>query len=395
VRDVAQIGAALGRQFSHELIGAVARMAPAQLDDALAQLVGAELIYRRGISPDAEYTSKNALVQDTAYGSLLRSRRQQLHAHIAATLEGRFPEIVGAQPALLAYHCEEGGLTEKAIDYWLVAGRQAWERAMLAEAVVLLRRGRALVPGLPDNDWRREREFDLQIALGQALSVFQSWSEPEAGEAYARAQQLAVAVNRLRDVLLALNGQWLTSSRPISRLGFKDDLAGVLARAQAVIAAPASGSGKTFATRGLRRPACHQHSSSARLRLISAGSRSACAPDDTDNRDVFDKDQIGRHRRNAAPGEADHQHARLPVDRPQRLVEGVAADRIVDDIGAPAVGQHAHAVGGCNASSRCCAMAPTPRKSCSTPPRWCRSRRRWISSPPPRFRLRTAPRISP
>ena len=129
VREVAQIGAALGRQFSHELIGAVAPMPSHELDDALAQLVGAELIYRRGTPPDAEYTFKHALVQDAAYGTLLRSRRQQLHALIAATLEDRFPDIVVAQPALLARHCEEGGLTDKAVDYWLAAGRQAWGRS--------------------------------------------------------------------------------------------------------------------------------------------------------------------------------------------------------------------------------------------------------------------------
>jgi tetratricopeptide (TPR) repeat protein len=209
VREVAQIGAALGRQFSHELIAAVASMPSGELDNALAQLVGAELIYRRGIPPDAEYTFKHALVQDAAYSTLLRSRRLQLHAHIAATLEDRFPEIVAAQPALLAHHCEEGALTEKAIDYWLAAGRQAWGRSMLAEAVALLRRGLALVPSLPDSDRRGEREFDLQIALGQALSAFQSRSAPEAGEAYARAQQLAVTVNRPRDLLLALSGQWV------------------------------------------------------------------------------------------------------------------------------------------------------------------------------------------
>jgi predicted ATPase len=110
---------------------------------------------------------------------------------------------------LLAHHCEEAWLTEKAIDYWLAAGRQAWGRSMLAEAVALLRRGLALVPGLPDSGWRREREFDLQIALGQALSAFQSWSAPEAGEAYARAQQLAAAAKRPRDLLLALWGQHL------------------------------------------------------------------------------------------------------------------------------------------------------------------------------------------
>ena len=149
VREVAQIGAALGRQFSHELIGAVARMPSAQLDDALAQLVAAELIYRRGTPPDAEYTFKHALVQDAAYGTLLRSRRQVLHARIAAALEDRFSEIVAAQPALLADHCSEAGLAEKAVEYWLAAGRRALARSAAAEAVALLRRGLALVPPCP------------------------------------------------------------------------------------------------------------------------------------------------------------------------------------------------------------------------------------------------------
>ncbi len=157
MREVAQIGAALGRQFSHELIAAVAPMPPAQLDDALAQLVGAELIYRRGTPPDAEYSFKHALVQDAAYSTLLRSRRQQLHAHIAATLEGRFPEIVAAQPALLAHHCTEAGLTEQAVGYLLKAGRQAVARAVMTEAVAQLQRGLDLLGTLPDSPWRRPK----------------------------------------------------------------------------------------------------------------------------------------------------------------------------------------------------------------------------------------------
>jgi predicted ATPase len=208
VREIAQIGAALGRQFSHELIAAVAPLPQPELDDALAQLVGAELIYRRGIAPDAEYTFKHALVQDAAYGTLLRSRRQQLHARIAATLEARFPEVVAAQPAVLAHHCEEGGLSEQAVDYWLAAGRQTWGRSMLAEAVALLRRGLALVSALPDGDRRRERELDLQIAFGHAIIAFRGWGAPEAGEAYSRAGELASALNQPRASLSALWGQW-------------------------------------------------------------------------------------------------------------------------------------------------------------------------------------------
>jgi predicted ATPase len=206
VREMAQLGAALGRQFSHELIAAVAPMPAAQLDAALEQLVGAELLYRRGIPPDAEYTFKHALVQDAAYGTLLRSRRQQLHARIAATLEVRFSEIVTAQPALLAYHCTEAGLTVKALDYWLAAGRQAWARSAVAEAVALLRRGLGLVPALPDGEERQERELELEIALGQALLASRGWGAAEAGEAYTRARELALRLNRPRTLIFALWG---------------------------------------------------------------------------------------------------------------------------------------------------------------------------------------------
>jgi class 3 adenylate cyclase/tetratricopeptide (TPR) repeat protein len=217
VREVAQIGAALGRQFSHELIVAVAvsgsdrsdpGMPPAALDAGLVQLVGAELIYRRGTPPDAEYTFKHALIQDAAYGTLLRERRRQLHGRIAATLEDRFPEMVAAQPALLAHHCTEAGLTEKAVDYWLAGGRQAWGRSAVAEAVALLRRGLALAPALPDGDRHRETEFDMRIALGQALIATRGWAAPEVGEAYARARQLAPTLKRPRALLSALLGQY-------------------------------------------------------------------------------------------------------------------------------------------------------------------------------------------
>jgi predicted ATPase len=109
-REVAQTAAALGRKFTYELIGAVLTMSKAQLDDALARLVAAELIFQRGAPPDAEYTFKHALVQDAAYSTLLRSRRVQLHARIVATLEDHFAENVAAQPALLAHHCAEAGL---------------------------------------------------------------------------------------------------------------------------------------------------------------------------------------------------------------------------------------------------------------------------------------------
>src|SRR5262249_30505763 len=140
-REVAQIGAALGRSFSHEVISAVVQMPRQQIDGALAQLVNAELIYQRGIPPDAEYTFKHALVQDAAYSTMLRSRRQQIHAHIAATLEERFIEIASSQPQRMAHHFAEAGLNNKAVDYWLKSGQQAIARGAMTEAVAQLRKG--------------------------------------------------------------------------------------------------------------------------------------------------------------------------------------------------------------------------------------------------------------
>jgi DNA-binding winged helix-turn-helix (wHTH) protein/predicted ATPase len=209
VREVAQIGAALGRQFSHELIGAVAKMPERELEDALAQLVRAELIYRRGTPPDAKYSFKHALVQDAVYSTLLRGRRRQLHGHIAVTLEDLFPEIAAAQPALLAHHCEEAGLIEQAVEYWLAAGRLAWTRSATTEAVTLVRRGLALVRGSADPDWRQERELDLQIALAQALTAIRGWSTTELEEAYARIRKLATRLNRPQALLLAHFGRFI------------------------------------------------------------------------------------------------------------------------------------------------------------------------------------------
>ena len=194
--NVAQIAAALGRQFSHELISAVAGIPQHQLDDALGQLVNAELIFRRGTPPDAEYTFKHALVQDTAYGTLLRNRRQQIHARIARTLEDQFPDIVVAQPAVLARHCVEAGLTEKAVAYWLKAGQQALARSASIEAAAQLRKGLDAVAGLPDGAARRQQELDLQLALGLALMAMKGYAAPEVGETLARARVLAEQIDR-------------------------------------------------------------------------------------------------------------------------------------------------------------------------------------------------------
>jgi class 3 adenylate cyclase len=208
-REVAQIAAALGRQFSHELISAVAMMPRQQLNDALAQLVHAELIFRRGKPPDAEYTFKHVLVQDAAYSTLLRSRRQQLHARIAATLENQFPEVVVAQPALLAQHCAEAGLAEKAVGYWLKAGQQAWARSAMTEAVTQLQKGLDMLAGLPHGPWRQQQELDLQFAFGRALAATKGYSAPDVGKTIARARALAEEIDRPEYLVPLIGSQFV------------------------------------------------------------------------------------------------------------------------------------------------------------------------------------------
>jgi hypothetical protein len=208
-REVAQIGAALGRQFSHELISAVATMPQQQLDEALSQLERAELILRRGMPPDAEYTFKHALVQDAAYSTLLRSRRLQLHARIADTLEREFQEIVETQPELLARHCAEAGLIAKAADYRLKSGKRAFARGAMAEAESELRKGLGLLSSLPDGSPRHEQELNLQITLGNALLATKGYAAPEPGDVFDRSRELCEKLNRPQQLNQVLTGQFL------------------------------------------------------------------------------------------------------------------------------------------------------------------------------------------
>ena len=190
VREVAQIAAALGRQFSHELISAVASMPQRELDDALDQLVTAELIFRRGSPPDAEYTFKHALVQDAAYGILLREPRRKLHARIAETLEGQFPEIAESQPELVARHCTEAALIEKAAGLWGKAGQRSLERSALVEAVAQLTRALDQIATLPATPALRREQIKLQVALINPLIHVKGPAAPETKTAAERARLL-------------------------------------------------------------------------------------------------------------------------------------------------------------------------------------------------------------
>ncbi|MBV8398976.1 MAG: AAA family ATPase [Acetobacteraceae bacterium] len=208
-REVAQAGAAIGREFGYALLASTTDLPEAPLRQALDRLADAGLVFARGTPPEASYLFKHALVQDAAYGSLLRGRRQGLHQRIVAVLEERFPDIVQAQPALLAQHCQEAGLAKQAVGYWLKAGQQALARSAMTEAVAQLRKGLDVLADLPDNPWRQQQELDLQAALGAALSATKGFSAVEVGDTFARARALAEQLDRPEYLVPLIAGQWV------------------------------------------------------------------------------------------------------------------------------------------------------------------------------------------
>jgi predicted ATPase len=201
-KDVAQTSAAIGREFAHELLASIADLPEPLLREALDRLTNSGLLLVRGTPPELTYLFKHALVQDAAYATLLRGRRQELHRRIAKAVEA-FPERSEAQPDLLAHHFSEAGLMEPAVDYWLKAGQQALARSAMAEAEALLRRGLGLLASLPDSPRRREQELDLQTALGPILTAVQSPGATAVFDAFARARQLCDEMNRPENCCLS------------------------------------------------------------------------------------------------------------------------------------------------------------------------------------------------
>jgi predicted ATPase/predicted negative regulator of RcsB-dependent stress response len=210
VKEVAQTGACIGREFSHELLAAVASVDDSELRDAVTRLLESGLILRRGPPSAASYAFKHTLVQEAACGTLLRSKRQQQHARIAQALEERFPETVETKPELLAHHCAQAGLTMKAVAYWRKAGQRAIARSAAAEAVTQLTQGLELLQQLPDDPERRRWELDLQIALGSALIAARGYAAPETAAAYARAYELCREAGAVRRLFPVLFGRYVT-----------------------------------------------------------------------------------------------------------------------------------------------------------------------------------------
>jgi predicted ATPase len=207
VRRVAQIGAAIGREFSYGLLHAVSRLPEDELQAALSRLVASELVFQRGTLPDAVYSFKHALVQDVAHGSLLRSTRQRLHAQIAKAIETHSPELMETQPELFAQHYAEAGLVENSVSYWGKAGQRSVARSATAEAATQFQKGLDQLALLPDDVERQRQELKFCSALGAVLQTVKGPGAPETGQAYARSRELWEQLGSPSDFLRAPYGQ--------------------------------------------------------------------------------------------------------------------------------------------------------------------------------------------
>jgi tetratricopeptide (TPR) repeat protein len=213
---VAQVGAAIGREFSHALLSAVVRKPELELLSALDRLMQSGLLFRQGVPPHATYLFKHALVQDAAYGTLLREPKRALHARIAEMLETQFADLVESRPELLARHCTEAGQIEKAAGLWGKAGQRSSEHSALAEAVEQLKRALALIETLPSTPSRRRHQISLQVALITPLIHVTGPAAPEPRAAAIRARQLIENAEALGEtpedplqIFSALFGIWL------------------------------------------------------------------------------------------------------------------------------------------------------------------------------------------
>jgi class 3 adenylate cyclase/predicted ATPase/DNA polymerase III delta prime subunit len=228
-KQVAQIGAVIGRDFRQDLLMAVAPMPAPDLLEGLDQLVAAGLLFRRGAGPDAFYQFKHALVGDAAYESLLRRERSAVHARIVRALQRLSPEMATAQPELLGHHCERAGLIEQAADYYRSAGERSIAQSAMAEARAHLKRGLGLVERLADGTDRRRLEGGLQLAFANVGIISEGYGGPEIAARLARAVELSRGVGRGELLIRALFGEWTYKLHV-------GDLAGALVVAREMIA---------------------------------------------------------------------------------------------------------------------------------------------------------------
>ncbi len=211
-KEIAQIGAVIGREFGYDLIEAVAQRPGAELKAGLDRLAESGLLFGRGVIPQSTYLFKHALVQDAAYSTLLRARRQEVHARLAAALEQHFADLVERQPELLARHLTIAGDTERAADQWLTAGRHAAERSAHHEAIGHFERGLATLAALPNGSARDGSEIELQLARGLSLLTSEGFSSAGAAEAYTRARELAERRGDARQLFMSVYGLWQSAA---------------------------------------------------------------------------------------------------------------------------------------------------------------------------------------
>ena len=207
-KGLAQLGATLGRHFSYALLQAVAQLDEETLQRELQRLVTAELLYQRGVPPQATYLFKHALIQDVAYQSLLKSTRQHYHQRIAQVLEAQFPEVVATQPELLAHHYTAAGCTEQAVAYWQRAGQHASDRSAHLEAISHFTTGIELLKTLPETPAHTQQALTLYIALGAALQMTKGHAAPEVEHAYTQARALCQQVGETPELVPVLFGLW-------------------------------------------------------------------------------------------------------------------------------------------------------------------------------------------
>jgi class 3 adenylate cyclase/predicted ATPase len=226
IREVAQLGAVLGREFIYEMVQAIASIKETALKNGLEQLVVAELLYQRGRPPRAKYVFKHALVRDAAYESLLRSKRQELHQSVAEMLVEQFLGSTETEPEIVAHHYTEAGLTEHAIEYWHRAGRRAAERSANGEAVSHLNRALKLLLTLPEGVGRDSEELDLQVALTGPMIGYMGYTATETERVYARALELCGRVGESPKIFPVLFG-WFSfhaaRGEAAKCLGFAED----------------------------------------------------------------------------------------------------------------------------------------------------------------------------
>ncbi|MGE0418246.1 MAG: adenylate/guanylate cyclase domain-containing protein [Acetobacteraceae bacterium] len=208
MRELALIGATIGRDFSYEMLAAVTQHPEPVLQEALRNLMETELVYMRSRPPNAVYSFKHALVRDAAYGLLLRDRRRELHARIAEVLQTRFPDTVERQPELLAHHHTAAGNLQSAVRSWVAAATRAADRWAMAEAVAHAEKALEVLGQLPDNEARWRRELPIVMALGNALIASRGYTAPRTGEVYERARALCEALGDTANLIRVGNGQW-------------------------------------------------------------------------------------------------------------------------------------------------------------------------------------------